>query len=470
MNKNFLWGGATAANQCEGAWNVDGKGPSIADVELGGKRGTPRVIHDSVQPDTYYPSHEGIDFYHHYKEDIALFAEMGFKCYRMSIAWTRIFPNGDDAEPNEAGLQFYDDVFDELLKYGIEPVVTLHHYEMPLALVKKYGSWRNRKVVDFAVRYAKVVFERYKNKVKYWLTFNEINAILISPRPWHQAGLVYGPDENAADTKLQAAHHQLIASALSVKAGHEINPDFKIGCMLIYHLSYPYTCNPEDQIVNREKMLPQFYFGDVQVRGYYSNTCQRLIDKIGGKIVMEPGDEEILREGVVDYIGFSYYFSSVESVEPMKEMVGNIAKGGRNPYLQITDWGWQIDPTGLRTTLNQLYDRYQKPLFIVENGVGAVDTVEEDGSIHDPYRIEYLRKHIQGIKGAVEIDHVDVMGYTPWGCIDLVSAGTGEMEKRYGFIYVDKDNKGNGTLARSRKDSFFWYKKVIATNGEDLED
>ena len=470
MNKNFLWGGATAANQCEGAWNVDGKGPSIADVELGGKRGTPHVIHDSVQPDTYYPSHEGIDFYHHYKEDIALFAEMGFKCYRMSIAWTRIFPNGDDAEPNEAGLQFYDDVFDELLKYGIEPVVTLHHYEMPLALVKKYGSWRNRKVVDFAVRYAKVVFERYKNKVKYWLTFNEINAILISPRPWHQAGLVYGPDENAADTKLQAAHHQLIASALSVKAGHEINPDFKIGCMLIYHLSYPYTCNPEDQIVNREKMLPQFYFGDVQVRGYYSNTCQRLIDKIGGKIVMEPGDEEILREGVVDYIGFSYYFSSVESVEPMKEMVGNIAKGGRNPYLQITDWGWQIDPTGLRTTLNQLYDRYQKPLFIVENGVGAVDTVEEDGSIHDPYRIEYLRKHIQGIKGAVEIDHVDVMGYTPWGCIDLVSAGTGEMEKRYGFIYVDKDNKGNGTLARSRKDSFFWYKKVIATNGEDLED
>jgi len=320
------------------------------------------------------------------------------------------------------------------------------------------------------LRYCEAVFRRFKGKVRYWLTFNEINAILISPRPWHQAGLVYGPDENAADTKLQAAHHQLIASALSVKAGHEINPDFKIGCMLIYHLSYPYTCNPEDQIVNREKMLPQFYFGDVQVRGYYSNTCQRLIDKIGGKIVMEPGDEEILREGVVDYIGFSYYFSSVESVEPMKEMVGNIAKGGRNPYLQITDWGWQIDPTGLRTTLNQLYDRYQKPLFIVENGVGAVDTVEEDGSIHDPYRIEYLRKHIQGIKGAVEIDHVDVMGYTPWGCIDLVSAGTGEMEKRYGFIYVDKDNKGNGTLARSRKDSFFWYKKVIATNGEDLED
>lgn len=473
MNKNFLWGGATAANQCEGAWNVDGKGPSIADVELGGKRGTPRVIHDSVQPDTYYPSHEGIDFYHHYKEDIALFAEMGFKCYRMSIAWTRIFPNGDDAEPNEAGLQFYDDVFDELLKYGIEPVVTLHHYEMPLALVKKYGSWRNRKVVDFAVRYAKVVFERYKNKVKYWLTFNEINAILISPRPWHQAGLVYGPDENAADTKLQAAHHQLIASALSVKAGHEINPDFKIGCMLIYHLSYPYTCNPEDQIVNREKMLPQFYFGDVQVRGYYSNTCQRLIDKIGGKIVMEPGDEEILREGVVDYIGFSYYFSSVESVEPMKEMVGNIAKGGRNPYLQITDWGWQIDPTGLRTTLNQLYDRYQKPLFIVENGLGAVDVPVEraDGTktVEDDYRIDYLQKHLLQVEEAIE-DGVDVMGYTSWGCIDLVSASTAELKKRYGFIYVDRNDDGTGTLERYKKKSFYWYKDVIATNGEKLHE
>ena len=470
MDKNFLWGGATAANQCEGAYNAGGKGLSVADVEMGGAKGKQREIHDCVHPGCYYPSHEAIDFYHHYKEDIKLFAEMGFKCYRMSIAWTRIFPNGDDPEPNEAGLQFYDDVFDELHKYGIEPVVTLHHYEMPLHLVKEYGAWRSRKLVDLAVRYAKVVFERYKHKVKYWITFNEINAIVISPRPWHQAGIIYREDENPSDVKLQAAHHQLLASALTVQAGHAINPDFKIGCMLIYHLSYPKTCRPEDQVVNREKMLPQFYFGDVQVRGYYSNTCKRYQEMTGGHFTMEPGDEEILRKGTVDFISFSYYFSSVASIEPMTELVGNVAKGGRNPYLDITEWGWQIDPVGLRTTLNQLYDRYQKPLFIVENGMGARDTVEPDGSIHDPYRIEYLRRHITALKQAVEVDHVDLMGYCPWGCIDLVSAGTGEMEKRYGFIYVDKNNRGEGTLARSRKDSFYWYKKVIASNGEDLSD
>ncbi len=467
---NFLWGGATAANQCEGAYLEGGKGLSIADVEMGSQAGVRREIHDEIHPDSYYPSHEAIDFYHHYKEDIRLFAEMGFKCYRMSIAWTRIFPNGDDEEPNEEGLAFYDRVFDELHKYGIEPVVTLHHYEMPLHLVKKYGSWRSRQLVDFAVRYAKAVFERYKDKVKYWLTFNEINALVVSPRPWHQAGIIYREDENEADVKLQAAHHQLLASALTVKAGHEINPDFRIGCMLIYHVSYPRTCRPEDQIISREKTLPQFYFGDVQVRGYYSNVCRQYQEMCGGHVQMEPGDEEILRQGTVDFIGFSYYFSTAESADPTAEVVGNVAKGGRNPYLQITKWGWQIDPLGLRTALDQLYDRYQVPLFIVENGMGAIDTVEEDGSIHDSYRIQYLREHISAMKDAVLIDHVDLMGYCPWGCIDLVSAGTGEMRKRYGFIYVDKDDEGNGTLKRSRKDSFYWYKKVIASGGEDLSD
>lgn len=470
MKSEFMWGGATAANQCEGAYLEDGKGLSIADVEKGSCAGVRREIHEYVHPDQLYPSHEAVDFYHHYKEDIKLFAEMGFKCYRMSIAWTRIFPNGDDEVPNEAGLAFYDKVFDELHKYGIEPIVTLHHYEMPLNLVQKYGSWRNRKLVDFAVRYAKVVFERYKDKVKYWITFNEINAIVISPRPWHQAGLIYREDENPNDVKLQAGHHQLLASALTVKAGREINPNFQFGCMLIYHLSYPKTCRPEDQIVNREKMLPQFYFGDVQVRGYYSNTCQRYQDMINGHFTMEQGDEQILREGTVDFIGFSYYFSTVASIEPMTEYVGNIAKGGRNPYLNITDWGWQIDPVGLRNTLNSLYDRYQKPLFIVENGVGAIDKVEEDDKIHDDYRISYLREHISALKAAVDIDHVDLMGYCPWGCIDLVSAGTGEMRKRYGFIHVDKYDDGSGTLKRRKKDSFYWYKKVIETNGEDLSD
>lgn len=468
MRKNFLWGGATAANQYEGAYNVDGKGLSIADVERGSVKGVPRIIDDQVVAGVHYPSHEATDFYHHYKEDIALFAEMGFKAYRMSIAWTRIFPNGDDAEPNEAGLKFYDDVFDELHKYGIEPVVTLHHYEMPLNLVTKYGAWRNRALVDLAVRYAKVVFERYKDKVKYWMTFNEINALLISPRPWHQAGIVYREDEKEADVKLQAAHHQLLASALTVAEGHKINPDFQIGCMQIYPLTYAYTCKPIDQVLTRNKMLRTYYMSDVQVRGYYTNTCTAFQKSIGGKFMMEPGDEVILKNGTVDFIGFSYYFSQVESDEPLMELVGNVAKGGKNPYLEITEWGWQIDPVGLRTALNNLYDRYQKPLFIVENGMGAIDELTEDGKIHDDYRIFYLQQHLSAMKDAVDIDGVDLMGYTMWGCTDLVSAGTGELRKRYGFIYVDMDDEGKGTGKRLKKDSFDWYKKVIATNGEDL--
>lgn len=468
MRKNFLWGGATAANQYEGAYNVDGKGLSIADVERGSVKGVPRIIDDQVVAGVHYPSHEATDFYHHYKEDIALFAEMGFKAYRMSIAWTRIFPNGDDAEPNEAGLKFYDDVFDELHKYGIEPVVTLHHYEMPLNLVTKYGAWRNRALVDLAVRYAKVVFERYKDKVKYWMTFNEINALLISPRPWHQAGIVYREDEKEADVKLQTAHHQLLASALTVAEGHKINPDFQIGCMQIYPLTYAYTCKPIDQVLTRNKMLRTYYMSDVQVRGYYTNTCTAFQKSIGGKFMMEPGDEVILKNGTVDFIGFSYYFSQVESDEPLMELVGNVAKGGKNPYLEITEWGWQIDPVGLRTALNNLYDRYQKPLFIVENGMGAIDELTEDGKIHDDYRIFYLQQHLSAMKDAVDIDGVDLIGYTMWGCTDLVSAGTGELRKRYGFIYVDMDDEGKGTGKRLKKDSFDWYKKVIATNGEDL--
>ena len=470
LPKDFLWGGATAANQIEGAYLEDGKGLSIADVERGAEVGVPRVIDDTVQSDVYYPSHEAIDFYHHYKEDIALFAEMGFKCYRMSIAWTRIFPNGDDEQPNEAGLQFYDNVFDELHKYGIEPIVTLHHYEMPLHLVKKYGSWRNRQLIDFAVRYAETVMDRYKNKVKYWITFNEINALFIAPRPWHQAGLLIEENERDADVRLQAAHHQLLASARTVALGRKINPMFRFGCMLLYPVTYAYTCRPEDQIEARNAMLKTYYFGDVQVRGYYSNTCTSYQTQSGGQFTQQPQDADILKNGTVDYVAFSYYFSSVASVEPLEELFGNIAKGGKNPYLKATAWGWQIDPVGLRTSMNQLYDRYQKPLFIVENGIGAVDELQADGSIRDEYRISYLREHIKALKDGVETDHVELMGYTPWGCIDLVSAGTGEMKKRYGFIYVDKDNAGSGSLTRQRKDSFFWYQQVISSNGECLSE
>ena len=468
MCKNFLWGGATAANQYEGGYLEGGRGLSINDVEMGAHHGVQREIHDSIHPDAYYPSHEATDFYHHYKEDIALFAEMGFKCYRFSISWSRIFPNGDEETPNEEGLKFYDDVLTELEKYHIEPLVTINHYEMPLGLVKKYGAWRNRKLIDFFLRYCETLFTHYKGRVKYWLTHNEINALMRSNRPWHQAGIIYQEGEDKDQVMLNAAHYQLVASAKAVVLGHRIDPENQIGCMLLYPLVYAATCRPEDQIAAMKKNNLTYYFGDVHCRGYYSNVCTAIWQELGKKPDIQPGDEEALKEGTVDFVSFSYYFSSIEG-QNVEEMTGNIVSGGKNPYLEATAWGWQIDPVGLRTSLNNLYDRYQKPLFIVENGMGAIDTVEPDGSINDDYRIDYLAKHIKAMMDAIELDDVPVMGYTPWGCIDLVSAGTGEMRKRYGFIYVDKDDEGKGTLARSRKKSFFWYQNVIKTNGQCLK-
>lgn len=468
FREGFLWGGAVAANQCEGAWNVNGKGVSTADVATGGSRDKAREYTDGVIEGKYYPSHEAIDFYHRYKGDIKLFGEMGFKCFRTSINWTRIFPNGDETEPNEEGLKFYDDLFDECLKYGIEPVVTISHYEMPYALVEKYGAWRDRRLVEFYVNYCKVIFTRYKDKVKYWMTFNEINVIAL--HPFIPAGLKFKEGENKLQTTYQAAHHQFIASAKAVKLGHEINPEFKIGCMILFPQTYPATCNPKDVQTANEFMDTTYLFGDVQARGYYSNKAKKFFERNDINIKMEESDEAILREGKVDFIGFSYYMTIVKSAEGENEEKtgGNMLGGVKNPYLEASDWGWQIDPEGFRISLNNLYDRYQIPLFCVENGLGAVDIVEEDGSINDDYRIEYLRRHIAEMKKAVEIDGVDLMGYTPWGCIDLISASTGEMKKRYGFIYVDKDNDGNGTLERSRKKSFYWYKKVIESNGEIL--
>ena len=470
--KDFLWGGATAANQCEGAYDVDGRG--LANVDLipsGPERravmnGTRRML--ECEEGYQYPGHEAIDFYHHYKEDIALFAEMGFKCYRFSISWSRIFPNGDEETPNEEGLKFYDNVLTELEKYHIEPLVTINHYEMPLGLVKKYGAWRNRKLIDFFLRYCETLFTRYKGRVKYWLTHNEINALMRSNRPWHQAGIIYQEGEDKDQVMLNAAHYQLVASAKAVVLGHKIDPENQIGCMLLYPLTYAATCRPEDQIAAMKKNNMTYYFGDVHCRGYYSNVCTAIWQELGKKPDIQPGDEEALKEGTVDFVSFSYYFSSIEG-QNVEELTGNIVSGGKNPYLEATAWGWQIDPIGLRTSLNNLYDRYQKPLFIVENGMGAIDTVEPDGSINDDYRIDYLAKHIKAMMDAIELDDVPVMGYTPWGCIDLVSAGTGEMRKRYGFIYVDKDDEGRGTLARSRKKSFFWYQNVIKTNGQCLK-
>ncbi|MDR1510187.1 MAG: 6-phospho-beta-glucosidase [Synergistaceae bacterium] len=464
LRSDFLWGGAVAANQLEGAYDLDGKGLSSADCMTAGAIDRAREYTDGVVPGKYYPSHNAIDFYHRYPEDIALFAEMGFKGFRTSIAWSRIYPNGDDAVPNEAGLSYYDSLFDECLKYGIQPVITLSHYETPYALVQKYGSWKNRKLIEFFLKYSRTVFERYREKVRYWMTFNEINCICMNP------AMTAGMREKDPQLIYQAAHYQLLASAIVVKMGHEINRDFQIGMMMTYPLSYAKTCNPLDNLANMEEMDRHYYFSDVQCRGYYSNKAKEYLKKMGVTIDAELGDDEILREGIVDYIGFSYYVSMVSSAEPdARSAEGNLLRGGRNPYLKATDWGWQIDPVGLRLSLNNLYDRYQKPLFIVENGLGAEDSIEADGAIHDSYRVDYLRQHVKALREAVEEDGVEVIGYLPWGCIDLVSAGTGEMKKRYGFIHVDRNNDGSGTLKRRKKDSFYWYKKVIESNGENLD-
>jgi 6-phospho-beta-glucosidase len=467
--KEFLWGGALSAHQCEGAYNEDGKGLCTADTLIYGEvRERLFNISTEIKEGFFYPSHEAIDFYHRYKGDVKLLAEMGFKVLRTSIAWSRIFPNGDDETPNEKGLQFYDDLFDELLSYNIQPVITLSHYELPLNLLNKYGAWTNRKLIKFFETYAKTVFQRYKDKVKYWMTFNEINVIKMMA--YFGGGMPINRTEPDFLQKVyQAAHHQFVASSLAVKACHEIVPDAKIGMMMAGMLSYPKTCNPNDVWKNIEMERNSLFFSDVMMRGCYPSYIKRYFEENNIHVEMEDGDLGLIKNYPTEFLAFSYYMSSVASTDPEdNKMIGNFSIGVSNPHLDTSEWGWQIDPTGLRIYLNNLYDRYQKPLFIVENGLGAVDTVKEDGNIEDDYRINYLKQHIAAMKEAVK-DGVELLGYTPWGCIDLVSASTGEMKKRYGFIYVDKDNEGNGTLNRSRKKSFYWYKKVIATNGENLE-
>ncbi len=464
----FLWGGAVAANQCEGAWNVDGKGISTADCMTAGSVNIRREYTDGVIEGKYYPSHDAIDFYHCYKEDIALFAEMGFKCFRTSINWARIFPNGDEVEPNEKGLQFYDDLFDECLKYNIEPVVTISHYETPYGLVKEYGSWRNRRMVDFYLHFCETIFKRYKNKVKYWMTFNEINTIIFHPAV--PTGIRINEGEDFNQVVYQAAHHIFLASAKAVKLGHSINPEFKIGMMMLGHPVYAETCKPEDQWESLCMSDLTYYFSDIQVRGAYSKKALKFLERKNVYLAKEPEDDSILKQGTVDFIGFSYYHSFAASSSTDKELTaGNLMKTVKNPYLKTSDWGWQYDPIGLRIEMNNLYDRYQLPLFIVENGLGAYDTVNENGEIIDDYRISYMKQHIEEMKKAINEDGVECIGYTPWGCIDLVSLGTGEMDKRYGFIYVDRDNEGHGTLTRTKKKSFNWYKRVIESNGDDLE-
>ena len=484
FRRDFLWGGATAANQYEGGYLEGGRGLATSDAIRGGSVNTPRrytIITKEgevmelgreeslpegakgyIIPDIYYPSHQAVDFYHRYKEDIALCAEMGLKCFRLSISWTRIFPRGDEEEPNEEGLKFYDDVFDEMLKYGIEPVVTIMHFDTPMYLADNLDGWHSRKLVDYYLRYCDVIFRRYRDKVKYWMTFNEINIL----RSWMQLGI----HSTAPQVRYQADHNIFVASAKAVQLGHSINPDFQIGMMVAYSPFYPLTCNPEDVMVSIQRNREKEFYMDVQVKGYYPEYQLKWFERNGVKIEMEDGDLEEIAKGTVDYIGFSYYMSNTASADPNAASVGgNQIRGGKNPYLKASDWGWQIDPMGLRISLSQIYDRYHKPMFIVENGLGAADKVEEDGSVHDQYRIDYMRDHVKAMKDAVDLDGVDLMGYCPWGHIDLVSAGTGEMKKRYGFVFVDRYDDGTGDFSRRRKDSFFWYKKCCESNGEDID-
>ena len=487
FREDFLWGGATAANQYEGGWDQGGKGVSSSDCCTRGSRTQPRkvtyktsdgVVHadmmfglDAPEDAVFgcyegfdYPSHDGADFYHRYKEDIALMGEMGYKTFRMSINWTRIFPLGYEEEPNEEGLKFYDEVFDECKKYGIEPLVTLSHYETPIGLTIKYGGWKDRRCIDFFEKYAKTVIERYVGKVKYYLTFNEIN--IMSMMPYMAGGLV----DFSEQAKAQGAHNQFVASAKVVKFCHENYPDIKIGQMLAYGPVYTYTCDPADQILALERSQQTIWYADVQTGGHYPEFKLKEYERKGIQLEDCPEDYELLEKYAADFLSFSCYGSSTVTVHDVgNDSGGNFMMGVTNPYVKTNAWGWATDPACLRLACNTLYYRYNKPIWIVENGIGWSDVLEDDKTVHDDYRIDYLRQNIQSMDDAINKDGVNLMGYTMWGCIDLVSAGTGEMRKRYGFVYVDRDDEGNGSLNRYKKDSFYWYKKVIETQGEDLD-
>ncbi len=488
--EGFLWGGATAANQYEGGWNEGGRGPALTDFTTGGsvketrkvtwvdkdgnKHKTPQIHfiddlpeggdHYEVFEDELYPNHEATDFYHHWKEDIALFAEMGFKTFRMSISWSRIYPTGMEDEPNQEGLKFYKDIFTELKAKGIEPLVTIHHFDTPIYLVEKYGDWQDRCYIDLFVKFCKTIFTEYKDLVKYWLTFNEINNTISMVTMFGSDG-----EDAKVQHRLTHLHYQFVASAKAVIAGHEINPDFMIGCMQGGLVSYPHTCDPADMLYWFENQQQAFWYcSDVQCKGEYPAFAKRIWKKYGVTLDITEEDKEILKKGKVDMYTYSYYMTMNVTTHKADEVVsGNFAAGTKNPYLQYSDWGWAFDPTGLQYSLEMIYDRYNLPIMVVENGLGAFDTVEADGSIHDDYRINYFKPHIDAMAAAIE-NGVDLIGYTPWGCIDLVSAGTGEMRKRYGFIYVDKHDDGTGDMHRSRKDSFFWYQKCIASNGDEI--
>ncbi|WP_416353986.1 6-phospho-beta-glucosidase [Agrilactobacillus fermenti] len=468
--KDFLWGGAVAANQCEGAYQVDSKGLSLVDILPDAKQGRwDALMHPKAAAQKtydFYPSHESIDFYHTYEQDLEMMAEMGFKVFRTSISWPRIFPNGDDAQPNEAGLAFYDKLFQKCRDLGMEPLVTINHFDTPLALMEKYNGWADRRLIDLYLRYCDVILHRYHKLVKYWLTFNEINMILHIPFLGGGMDVSDLSAKEALQTKYQAAHHQLVASAKAVKMAHEIDSDIKMGCMLAAGEVYPNTPAPADVLAALQANREGYFFIDVQARGYYPNYAKAFFKANDLHIEMTDADLAALKE-TVDFVSFSYYASRLVSADPevaAEKGEANVFNSLKNPYLPTSSWGWQTDGVGLRITMNNVWDRYQKPLFVVENGLGEKDELTADHKVHDAYRIAYLKENIDQMGQAIA-DGVVCWGYTSWGCIDLVSASTGEMAKRYGYIYVDRDNNGQGTNARYRKDSFYWYKDVIANNG-----
>lgn len=476
--EGFLWGGATSAGQYEGGCE-DGCGLSHMDYirflpRIEGQYHrvlniTPEMHQDYLEHESeyYFPFRKGTDFYHHYKEDIALFAEMGFKTFRMSIKWSRLFPTGREDVPLRAGVEFYHKVFQELRKYNIEPLVTMTHYDIPIGLTEELNGWESAEMIGLWTRFAKFLLDEYKDEVTYWLTFNEINMAANSS--YLGGGMFVEKSKRNAESCIhQALHHMLVASAIVTHYAHQTAPQCKIGNMIARLHNYAYTCKPADELATMRSNQLNLFFEDVMARGFYPRSMLNYYRDNHVTIDWYPGYEQILKDGTVDFLSFSYYFTSVVSDdEDKREPLGRFVRKLKNPYLKLSDWGWATDPTGLRITLNELYDRYQKPLFIVENGLGAHDTLQ-DGQIHDAYRIDYLRQHIEAVRDAIA-DGVEVMGYTPWGCIDLVSMGDAQMSKRYGFIYVDADDEGNGSYKRYKKDSFYWYKKVIASNGEDLD-
>ncbi|NFA42381.1 glycoside hydrolase family 1 protein [Clostridium botulinum] len=460
--ENFLWGGSTSAYQVEGAWNEDGKGLSVIDM----------CDHPEGTADFKIAS----DHYHRFKEDVKLFSEMGLKAYRFSIAWTRIIPQGT-GEVNEKGIKFYNDLIDELNKYNIEPIVTMFHFDLPYTLEEK-GGWSNRDTIDAFSKYAKVLFERFGSKVKYWLTINEQNTMILHPGA---IGIPKGGKLPSKKELYQQNHHMLLAQAKVMNLCHEMCPNGKIGPALNTTAMYGETCNPLDAIAAHNwETIRCWSFLDMAVRGKYNKLAWSYLMDRGLEPIIEDGDMDIMKNAKPDFIAINYYSTATIAASKgdasdisaragdQQIMLGEqgVYRAAENPYVDKTKYGWVVDPIGLRMTLRKVSERYDLPILITENGIGAPDKLEKNETINDDYRIDYIRKHLEQLKLAIN-DGVEVMGYCPWSAIDVVSTHQG-YGKRYGFIYVNRDEFDLKDLRRIKKKSFNWYKNVINTNGEEL--